>query len=101
MGIFQMFGLGEKRVLTSGYCVDGKVTKVKICHWLKVNTNHVRLTPLDGAKFPHIIHFTYSVNGKTYTGSRFVNWYIRCPVKDETITVYYDAEHPAKYAILI
>lgn len=101
MRILQMFGIGEKRILTGGNCVDGKVIKVKTCHWLKINTNHVRLTPLDGAKFPHIIHFTYTVRGKEYTGSRYVNWYFRCPVKDEHITVYFDAENPAKYAVEI
>ena len=95
-----MFGAGEKRILAGGYCTRGKVTEVKTCHWLKVNTKHARLTPLDGAKFPAIIHFTYIIEGEEYTGSRYVNWFARCPVKDEIITVHYDADDPARYAVL-
>ena len=101
MGMFQILGLDDKRILTSGYCADGKVTEIKVCRWLKVNTKPIRRSHLDGAKFPHIIHFTYCVNGAQYHGSRFINWNHRCPVKDEIITVYYDPEKPAKYAVLI
>ena len=101
MGMFQMLGLDDKRILTGDYCTDGKVTEVKTCHWLKVNTKPIRTNHLDGAKFPHIIHFTYCVNGTQYHGSRFVNWNHRCPVKDESITVYYDSEKPENYAALI
>ncbi len=101
MSMFQMMGLDDKRILTGGYCVDGKVTEVKTCRWLKVNTKPVRTNALDGAKFPHVIHFTYTVDGREYIGARYVNWNVRCPVKDEIITVYYDAENPSKYAVLI
>lgn len=96
-----MFGLGEKRILNGGHCVDGKVTKVKTCHWLKVNTKSARSNAVDGAKFPHMIHFTYLVDGKEYAGSRYVNWNLHCPVKDEIITVYYDSLDPSKCAVLI
>ncbi len=96
-----MLGLDNKRILTGGHCTDGKVTQVKTCYWLKVNTKPVRTHALDGARFPHIIYFTYTVDGTPYTGSRYVNWNLRCPVKDEIITVYYDSENPAKYAVLI
>ena len=101
MRIFQMLGFGDKRILTGGYCTEGRVTEVITCHWLKVNTKPVRTNTLDGARFPHIIHFTYCVSGTEYRGSRFVNWNVRCPVKRGIITVYYDAENPAKYAVLI
>ena len=101
MRMFQIMGLDDKRILTGGYCVDAKVTEVKTCHWLKVNTKPARTNALDGARFPHIIHFTYTVDSKEYHGTRFVNWNTRCPVKDETITVYYDSENHAKYAVLI
>lgn len=101
MSMFQFLGLDDKRILTGGYCTDGRVTEVKTCHWMKVNTKPVRTHALDGARFPHIIHFTYTVDGKDYHGSRFVNWNIRCPVKDESITVYYDNENPGKFAVLL
>ena len=99
MRIFHMFGLEDKKIITGGCCVEGKVTEVNTCHWLKVNTKPVRTNPLDGARFPHVIHFRYCVDGKEFTGSRYVNWNIRCPVKDEIITVYYDSENPSKYAV--
>lgn len=101
MSMFQMIGLDDKRILTGGYCVEGRVTDVKTCHWLKVNTDPVREAALDGARFPHIIHFAYRVDGNEYHGSRYVNWNIRCPVKDEEITVYYDVSKPEKYAVLL
>ena len=69
--------------------------------WLKVNTKAVRNGALDGALFPHIIHFTYHVHGQTYTGKRYVNWNKRCPVKDEHITVHYEEASPEKYAVII
>ena len=94
-----MMGLDHKRILTGGYCVNGKVTEVT-CYWLKINTKPARTSALGGAKFPHIIHFAYTVDNKAYHGTRFVSWNIRCPVKDKIITVYYDAENPAKYAVL-
>lgn len=101
MRIFQTLGLGEKQILTGGYCVDGKVTEVKTCHWLKVNTKLARINPLDGAQFPHVIYFTYAVNGREYTGSRYVNWNTRCPNKGESIIVYYSEEDPSRCAVLI
>ena len=96
-----MLGLDDKHILTAGYCTAGRVTAVKTCHWLKVNTKPVRTNTLDGAKFPHIIHFTYCVEGTEYRGSRYLNWDVRCPVKDEIIIVYYDPENCGKYAVLI
>ena len=101
MSMFQMLGLDDKRILTGGYCTKGEITEVKTCHWLKVNTKPARTNALDGAKFPHIIHFAYCVDGREYYGSRYMNWNVRCPVKGETITVYYDAGNPSKYAVLI
>ena len=55
MSMFQMMGLDDKRIMLGGYCVEGKITEVKTCHWLKVNTKATRTNALDGAKFPHII----------------------------------------------
>lgn len=101
MSMFQMMGLDDRRIMLGGYCVEGKITEVKTCHWLKVNTKATRTNALEGAKFPHIIYFTYNVDGKEYSGTRYVNWNVRCPVENEIVTVYYDVENPAKYAVLI
>ena len=34
MSMFQMFGLEDKKIITGGCCVEGKVTEVNTCHWL-------------------------------------------------------------------
>lgn len=96
----RMFGIGVANAIAGGQ-TKGMVTEVKTCFWLKVNTKPVRRSAIDGALFPHIIHFTYSVDGQTYKGKRYVNWNKRCPVKDERITVHYERENPEKYAVII
>ena len=96
----RMFGIGVTNAI-AGEQAEGVVTEVKTCWWLKVNTKPVRRSAIDGALFPHIIHFTYSVGGQTYKGKRYVNWNKRCPVKDERITVHYERENPEKYAVII
>lgn len=97
---FRMFGIGVANAV-AGEQTEGVVTEVKTCWWLKVNTKPVRRSAIDGALFPHIIHFTYSVGGQTYKGKRYVNWNRRCPVKDERVTVCYERENPEKYAVIL
>jgi len=97
---WRMFGIGVTKAI-AGEKTEGVVTEVKTCWWLKVNTKPVRRSAIDGALFPHIIHFTYSVGGQVYKGKRYVNWNKRCPVKDERITVHYEAENPEKYTVII
>lgn len=96
----RMFGIGVTSAMT-GEQTEGVVTEVKTCWWLKVNTKPVRKNMFDGAVFPHIIHFTYTVNGQAYQGKRYVNWNKRCPPKGEKLTVYYEIENPAKYAVIM
>ncbi len=98
--MLRMFGVGTAGAIAGGQA-EGVVTEVKTCYWLKVNTKSVRRNAIDGALFPHIIHFTYTVGGQTYKGKRYVNWNKRCPVKDERITVHYERENPEKYAVII
>ena len=98
--ILRMLGIGVSNAI-AGEQTEGTVTDVKTCWWLKVNTKPVRRNMFDGAFFPHIIHFSYCVNGQTYTGKRYVNWNKHCPVKGEKITVYYEAHSPDKYAVII
>ena len=95
-----MFGIGVSNAI-AGAQTEGTVIDVKPCWWLKVNTKPVRRNLFDGAVFPHIIHFTYCVNGQTYTGKRYVNWNKHCPIKGEKITVYYETNKPDKYAVII
>lgn len=96
----RMFGIGVADAV-AGEQTEGLVTAVKTCWWLKVNTKPVRRIPLDGAAFPHIIHFTYTVSGETYGGKRYVNWNKQCPQAGEKLTVYYEKKDPAKYAVFL
>lgn len=98
--MLRIFGIGVDNAI-AGEKTEGVVVDVKTCWWLKVNTKPVRRSAIDGALFPHIIHFTYTVNGKVYRGKRYVNWNKRCPVKGEKLTVYYEKDDPAKYAVIV
>jgi len=98
--LLRMFGIGVSDAL-AGSQAEGRITRVNTCWWLKINTKSVRTHIGDGAVFPHIIHFTYSVAGQTYSGKRWINWNQRCPVKDEKITVHYEEANPEKYAVMI
>lgn len=96
----RMFGLGTTNAF-AGEQTEGVITEVKICWWLKINTKPVRTHMMDGAVFPHIIHFTYTVGGQTYQGKRYVHYNKRCPEKGEKLTIYYEWEDPAKYAVIV
>ena len=98
--LLRMFGIGVTNAI-AGCRTEGIVTKVDTCYWFKVNTKPIRAYSGDGAVFPHIIHFTYQVDGLTYTGKRWVMWNKRCPVKDERVTVFYEAEAPEKFAVIV
>lgn len=99
MRIALVFGLGDRRILAQGNRTDGIVTEVRTCWWLKVNTKPVRSSALDGALFPHIIHFSYSAGGREHTGKRFLNYAIAPPVPGERIEIYYDGNDPRRYAL--
>ena len=96
-----MFGFGSRKIVSGQHKTTGMVTFVKKCWWIKVNTKPVRLHPLDGAIFPHVIHFLYHVNGAEYKGSKFISCYSPCPHAGAKITIYYDKDKPQKYAVEI
>ena len=103
MSISDTFCLGRKKIyqklVLENNKATGTITVVKTCWWIKINTKNVRMHALDGAKFPHIIYFTYNVNDMEYQGSSCVSYYLRCPNKEETITIFYDKNEPAQYAV--
>lgn len=101
MGIFCMFGIGAQKLIAANHKTAGTVTEVKPCYFLKINQKPLRSTPLDGAAFPHIIHFTYQVDGTVYRGRRFVNWNRTPPRRGGRITVYFDPNRPARYGAVI
>ena len=97
---FRMFGIGAAKAFAGGQ-TQGTVTEVNTCYWFRVNTKPVRTHSGDGAVYPHIIRFSYQVEGRTYAGRRWVMWNKRCPVKGEGITVHYEEAAPQKYAVII
>ena len=98
--MLRMFGIGVSAAI-AGKETEGTITRVDTCYWFKGNTKPIRRFSGDGAIYPHIIHFTYTVGSQQYTGKRFVHWNRRCPVKGEKLTVYYEPEAPGRYAILL
>ena len=106
MSISDTFCLGRKKIYQRNQKLalennkaTGTIMAVKTCWWIKINTKSVRMHALDGAKFPHIIYFTYNVNDIAYQGISCVSYYLRCPNKGETITIFYDKNEPAQYAV--
>ena len=106
MSILDTFALGSKkryreseRIVSENNRIVAVITGVKTCWWIKVNKKVVRLGPLDGATFPHMIYFTYYVDGVEYKGSYCVSYYLKCPNVNDKITVFYDKNDPTKYAV--
>lgn len=99
MSLLRMMGFGEKKIFAENLFVQGCVTDVKECWWIKVNTKPVRRDMWDGAMYPHIITFDYQVNGVQYTGKRFVPHDETPPAKGQLLRVYYKADAPQKYAV--
>lgn len=98
MNLFRLFGIGSDAILGKGCSVPGKITQVSRCWWLTVNTKPVRRFSGDGAVYPHIITFDYQVNGTAFSGKLYIPVRYRVPPKGENIEVFYDPDHPEKYA---
>lgn len=99
MNLLLLHGIGEKRILAKETAVTGTVTKVQKCWWIKINTKPVRRYSTDGAVYPHIVRFTYTVNGTAYPGMRFAGWKVDYPSEGQPIRVYYDPDSPERYAV--
>ena len=74
----------------------GTVVTVAKQWWLKVNTKAVRVHPLDGATFPHIIKVRYTVGGKDYFKRKWIGPGKPVPAVGSTVTVLYSPEKPSK-----
>ena len=79
---------------------EGTVISVAKQWWLKVNTKAVRLHPLDGATFPHIIKVRYTVCGVEYTKRKWIGAGKPVPYIGSTATVVYSEEKPSKAKVL-
>ena len=98
MNLFRIFGIGSGRILSEGRSVKARVTQVSRCWWLTVNTKPLRRYSGDGAVYPYIITFVYSVGSISYEGKRYIPIRYRVPQVGETINIYYDPERPGNYA---
>ena len=78
----------------------GTVLSVAKQWWLKVNTKAVRMHPLDGATFPHIIKVRYTVDGADYTKRKWIGAGLPVPCVGDTVRVSYCEEKPEKAKVL-
>ena len=98
MKLLRMFSIGADAILAKDYSVQTTVSDVYRCWLLRINTKPVRRFSGDGAIYPHIISFTYEVDGTAYEGKLWIPVRYRVPARGETIAVYYDPEKPDNYA---
>ena len=77
----------------------GTVVKVSKQWWLKVNTKAVRMGPLDGAAFPHVVKAVYTVDGTEYTKRKWLSAGVTPPKEGDAVRVLYDEAAPAKARI--
>ena len=78
----------------------GTVVSVAKQWWLKVNTKAVRMGPLDGATFPHVMKVQYVVDGNTYTKRKWIGAGKPVPAVGSRVTVLYCADKPGKAKVL-
>ena len=78
----------------------GTVVSVATQWWLKINTKAVRMGPMDGAAFPHIIKVKYTVDGTDYFKRKWIGAGERAPDVGNRRTVIYCAEKPKKARII-
>jgi hypothetical protein len=98
MKLFRIFGLWDQDILEKNRKTKGTVTLVQtsFIHVVK-KPIRIGINP-NNTIFSHFITFTYTVDGVSYKGKRFVDLYYRCPQKGEQIDIYYDPEKPENYA---
>lgn len=87
----------RQKLLSNGVKTIGKITHIKKWWWLKVNTKPIRIGMLDGARFPHTVYFSYTVDGIEYQGRKYLSYKLDPPGKDSEIEIFYDANDPKVY----
>jgi len=78
----------------------GTVISIAKQWWLKVNTKAIRMGPLDGAAFPHIIKVQYVAGENTCIKRKWIGAGKPVPAIGSNLTVLYDADKPSKARIL-
>ena len=91
--------LKKDKIIAQNNLTKGTIKKVTKCWWIKVNTKPVRLHALDGAIFPHIMTFTYTVNGIEYKKRKYISLRADTIGIFGNVDVYYDKDKPSRCAI--
>lgn len=89
----------KKDIILQNNCTQGKIEKVSKWWWLKVNSKAIRMNGLDGALFPHLITFTYFVNGKKYKKTKYIGLRENLIGIFGTVDVFYDKDKPSRCVI--
>jgi len=89
----------KDKIISQNNVVKGTIKKVRKCWWIKVNKKPVRTHAFDGALFPHIMTFTYTVDGIEYTKRKYIGLRADAIGIFGNVDVYYDKEKPSKCAI--
>lgn len=78
----------------------GTVVSVKRQWWFKVNAKPVRMHPLDGAAFAHMIKVEYAIGGRTYTKRKWLGAGCPVPIEGSLVTVCYDEDKPSRAKVI-
>ncbi len=89
----------KDKIIAQNNIVKGTIQKVTKCWWIKVNQKSVRLHSLDGATFPHIMTFTYEVDGIQYKKRKYIGLRTDAIGIFGNVDVYYDKDKPSRCAI--
>lgn len=87
------------KIIEQNNVVKGTIKKVTKCWWIKVNKKPTRTHALDGATFPHIMTFTYTVNSVEYTKRKYIGLRADAIGIFGNVDVYYDKEKPSRCVI--
>lgn len=89
----------DEKIIAQNQIAIGTIQKVTRCWWIKVNQKPVRMHALDGAVFPHIMTFTYIVDGVRYKKRKYVGLTAETIGIFGSIDVYYDKKKPSRCAV--
>lgn len=79
---------------------EGIVVSVKKQWWAKIKTKPLRVGPLDGAAFPHVITVRYTVEGTEYTKRAWIKAGLPAPQPGSAVQLIYSPDKPSKAKLL-
>ena len=80
---------------------QGTVVSVAKQWWLKVNTKALRMGPLDGAIFPHVVKVRYRAGEQEYTKRKWIGAGKPVPNPGDTVTVLYEEDKPQRATVIL